>query len=43
MEAQKETAKPARTVRENNLFFREIIKRSSARLREYKFLSRIAS
>ena len=43
MEDQRATAKPAMSVKDNNLLFREIIKRSSARLREYKTRSRIAS
>jgi hypothetical protein len=43
MEAQRDTAKPAKMVRDNDLLCSEIIKRSSARLREYVILSRIAS
>jgi hypothetical protein len=43
MDAQRATTKPAESVRDNNLLCSEIIKRSSARLREYKTRSRIAS
>jgi hypothetical protein len=43
MEDQRATTKPAMSVKDNNLLCREIIKRRSARLREYKTRSRIAS
>ena len=43
MEDQRVTTKPAMSVNDNNLLCREIIKKSSARLREYKTRSRIAS
>jgi len=40
---QRATTKPAMSVKDNNLLCREIEKRNSARLREYKTRSRIAS
>lgn len=43
MEDHRATAEPAKTVRDNNLLCSETIKKNSARLREYKTLSRIAS
>ena len=43
MEDQRVTTRPAMSVNDNNLLCREIIKKSSARLREYKTRSRIAS
>jgi hypothetical protein len=43
MEDQRATTKPTMSVTDNNLLCREITKRSSARLREYKTRSRIAS
>lgn len=43
MDAQRATLEPARMVRENDTFSAGIIKRSSAKLREYKTLSRMAS
>ena len=43
MEDHRATAEPTMRVRYNNLLCNETIKVSSARLREYKTLSRIAS
>jgi hypothetical protein len=43
MEDHRATIKPAMSVNDNNLLCREIIKSSSARLREYKTRSRIGS
>lgn len=43
MDAQRATLEPARTARENVPFGAEIIKKSSAKLREFKTLSRVAS
>lgn len=43
MDAQSATLEPARMARENDTFSAEMIKRSSAKLREYRTLSRMAS
>jgi hypothetical protein len=43
MEDQIATIEPTKRVRDNNLLCSEVVKRSNARLREYKTLSRIGS
>lgn len=43
MEDHRTTTELAKSVRDNNLLCKEIIKRSMAKLKEYRTLSRIAS